>query len=368
MINDRKSFYSHSPPSISDSCSLPVIICCTSGTSGPPKGVQVSHALLTYQLTAFASKYGRIFFSFTTLDWMTGIMALSTSLLYGYTRVITTESFFPELMIEIIREHKVNSLLSSTSVLAFMARYQEFRQDDLDSVTDWMVGGSFVAKELCDEMNLKLRNGRVHLIYGSSECGGLISRDMMEYDSVGLLVPGISVKITDDHGAALGPNERGEICIRTMIPMLGYYKNDEATVTSFFDSWWFTGDMGYVNQEGRLHIVGRKKEILKYNGYQVNPSEIEEIIQAIPGVSLVSVVGLPDRTFGHLPAAVILRTETGNDLKGDQVIKTVEKSLSSPKWLRGGVFFVKQMPMTGSGKVLKRVLMEQILNGTIPTD
>lgn len=239
--------------------------------------------------------------------------------------------------------------------MTLLLRHKGLNSDDLQSVEEWIVGGSYVAKGICEEMNGNLKNGRVHTAYGSSEVGGLIARTAEEYDSVGKLARGISVKIVDDEGRQLGPNERGEVCIRCIVPMRGYYRNEKATKESFIDSWWYSGDVGIVDDKGYLRVVDRKKDVIKFMGHSVDPSEIERLILTLPGVVLVGVIGIPDPVYVDLPAAVIQKTKDST-LSEEVVTELVESSLSNHKWLRGGVHFIDKMPLSHSGKVLKRQL------------
>lgn len=239
--------------------------------------------------------------------------------------------------------------------MTLLLRHKGLNSDDLQSVEEWIVGGSYVAKGICEEMNGNLKNGRVHTAYGSSEVGGLIARTAEEYDSVGKLARGISVKIVDDEGRQLGPNERGEVGIRCIVPMRGYYRNEKATKESFIDSWWYSGDVGIVDDKGYLRVVDRKKDVIKFMGHSVDPSEIERLILTLPGVVLVGVIGIPDPVYVDLPAAVIQKTKKST-LSEEVVTELVESSLSNHKWLRGGVHFIDKMPLSHSGKVLKRQL------------
>lgn len=176
-----------SPPALLDA-STPAIIACSSGTTGPAKGIKLTHSLLAYQCISFTSKYGKTFFSFSTLSWMTGYLGLLSSLLNNKTRIVTRNTFTPQLMLEIIMKYQVNCLFSPPSQLALILQLeQEICSADLDSVQEWIVGGSFVAKEFCLRINDHLRNGRVYSCYGSSELAGLIARCGENYESLGRL-------------------------------------------------------------------------------------------------------------------------------------------------------------------------------------
>lgn len=317
---------------------------------------------MAYQCISFTSKYGERFFTFSTLSWLTGFLGLLSSLLNNKTRIVTRKTFTPQLMLEIIKKHQVNCLFSPPSHLAMiLAQEHELESVDLDSVQEWMIGGSFVAKELCLRMNEYLKNGRVYNSYGSSEIAGLITRSGENYESVGRLSMGLSLKIVGD-GESLGPNERGEICIRCVVPATcGYFNNQEATNVMFMDDWWHSGDLGFVDTNGDLHVVDRMRDILKFMGHRVEPTELETLIQRLPGVAMVAVIGISHPVQNDLPAAVIIKSRSAPGSLDEKIVeKLVENSLSNHKWLRGGVHFVDNMPMTASGKVLKRQLKVEI--------
>jgi len=115
-----------------------------------------------------------------------------------------------------------------------------------------------------------------------------------------------------------------------------------------------TGDIGFVDDNGSVFIFDRKKEIMKYKGYQINPSEIESIIESIEGVELVAVVGIPDKIATNLPAAVVVKRPEFEELTEINIMDFVAEKLPEYKQLHGGVYFVDELPMTPSGKILKR--------------
>lgn len=115
-----------------------------------------------------------------------------------------------------------------------------------------------------------------------------------------------------------------------------------------------TGDIGFIDEAGRIFIIDRKKEVMKCKGYQVNPSEIENVIESIEGVEFVSVVGIPDPNATNLPAAVVVKRAEFDDLTEQFIIDFVAEKLPEYKQLLGGAHFVDELPMTPSGKIQKR--------------
>lgn len=294
---------------------------------------------------------------FSSLYWLSGFGTLISTTIRGATRIITTESFSPELFLYIVEKYKVTVALSAPSYVAVLLQSDRLNQSSLSSIKKYLCGGSFVAKELCEELNKYLINGSIQVGYGMTEISGLLSLNdsRKHYKSVGKLAANSKVKLIDDNGIRVGVNETGEICCKPLYPFLGYYGSEEST-TQILDAegWIHTGDMGYFDDDGFLYIVDRKKDILKCMNYQISPSEIESIILSCDGVSNVCVVGVPDLIRTELPAAVIVRANVGSKVMSDVIEDLVKQNCSDFKQLRGGVYFVDSLPMTPSGKILRR--------------
>lgn len=142
----------------------------------------------------------------------------------------------------------------------------------------------------------------------------------------------------------------------------GYYNNAEATKQLFDEDGFIkSGDLGYFNDDGMLFVVDRKKDILKYKAIQVNPSEIENVIESIKGVEAVSVVGIPDELCENLITAAIVKCEGFEKLTENEIINYVESKLPDYKQLSGGVYFFKTFPTTITGKIVKKLILEEIL-------
>jgi 4-coumarate--CoA ligase len=149
--------------------------------------------------------------------------------------------------------------------------------------------------------------------------------------------------------------------VQLLCPPQGYYNNPEANLDLLDDEGFVkTGDIGYFNEDESLMVTNRKKDVFKWKGYQVNPSEIEELIQSIEGVGQVSVVGIPDQESQNLATAFVV-TRTGfTNLTEQKIVDHVARHLSTHKQLHGGVVFIDSLPRTVSGKVKKRLLIENI--------
>uniref|UniRef100_A0A1Q3FNH4 Putative acyl-coa synthetase n=1 Tax=Culex tarsalis TaxID=7177 RepID=A0A1Q3FNH4_CULTA len=348
------------PEYLGDSKQLMAMVLCSSGTTGLPKGVCLSHAnLIEGDVFREAYNCGPIF-NFSALFWATGMYAILTSLFYTRTRVLTSHPFSEQLLIKILTKYNVEDVFTPPAYVAAIQNFPNFNRLTFTSIKQWTMGGAMVTQQMCTNLSNHLPNGVAGPIYGTSEMG-IISRIPFAPGSVGTLVRNIEAKIVDEEGHRLGPNQKGEIRLRHKHPMLGYLYNNEATQAAFDEEDFFkTGDVGYFDSDGYLYVIDRIKDIIKFNNYQISPSDLETIIEKIDGVKLVCVVGVPlaDRS-GDLATAVIERSE-GAKLTEEQVIGFVDGQVSDFKRLRGGVRFVDELPKSAAGKVLRRLVKEMV--------
>ncbi|GAB0089088.1 4-coumarate--CoA ligase 1 [Sergentomyia squamirostris] len=341
------------------------LILCSSGSTGLSKGVRLSHQHLLHHLgrpTLWEDWEGGIVFCFSSLYWYTGLTTLLTTTLLGMTRIITTENFSADLLLKIVQKYKVTHLISTPMHVAMLLDHKSLTPTTLISVRQYMMSGSILPKDFWSKMKLYLKNGFVQIAYGMSEVGfvALQNQNTKAY-CVGHLAPCLKIKVVDENNQSLSTGEIGELCFKSPYTFLGYAANEKATREMIDeDGWIHSGDIGKMDENGCLHVIDRKKEILKYSNHHVSPSEIEGIIISHPDVSFVSVVGIPDRVCTDLPAAVIVRKE-GASVSEKEISELVASKLSDPKHLRGGVFFVDQLPLTPSGKVKKAKVKEMAI-------
>lgn len=264
-----------------------------------------------------------ILFNFSTIYWATGIIFQIVGTLYGCKRIITSQSFDSELMIYILNKYKVTTTFILPSLLSSLIQCDKIKP--LPSVKVLMCGGSVVSKELCVSVSSYLPNGKVATVYGSSE-GDFITLAFpdVKYGSTGQVVANVKIKILNDNGECQGPEEEGEICFKTPIAFLGYFNNPVQTKEMLDDEGWIhSGDIGKFDNEGYLFIVDRKKDILKFNGFQVSPSEIEMIINKIDGVLTSCVVGVCNSNSNDIIYAFVVPSNNQKHLKEIDVLKVV---------------------------------------------
>ena len=178
----------------------------------------------------------------------------------------------------------------------------------------------------------------------------------LKFGSVGVPAPNTECRIIDlESGEPLGPNERGEVCVRGPQVMTGYLNNPDATAETIdSDGWLHTGDIGYADEDGHFYIVDRAKELIKYKGFQVAPAELEAILLSHPSIADAAVIPYPDEEAGEVPKGVIVLKEP---VAAETILQFVAERVAPHKRIRH-IEFVDKIPKSPSGKILRRVLVD----------
>uniref|UniRef100_A0A1I8JUU0 Uncharacterized protein n=1 Tax=Anopheles funestus TaxID=62324 RepID=A0A1I8JUU0_ANOFN len=352
------------PPHLGDSHELLSMIVCSSGTTGPPKGVCVTHAQTIATIGSYPLAKPMTVFNFSPLYWGTGVYMLLNTFAGTSTRLITRRPFSEEAFFEAVEKFRANFVFMPPSYASQIARHERATQVDFSSLRMLSLGGSYVSEALRDKLDQLLPNGRTYNSVGTSEIGW-VSCDLAKRKpgSVGTPAINIALKIVDDAGNDLGVGEKGHVLIKGSEPFVGYYKNEVATRATIEERGFTrSGDVGYFDEEGYLYLIDREKDIFKYRGFHISPSELEAIVVQIEGVLEVCVVGIPadEEHTTELPTAAVVRV-AGNALSANQVTEIVDRKVSDFKRLRGGVYFLDHLPKTQSGKILRRKVLEKVL-------
>lgn len=294
--------------------------------------------------------------------WHPVIVTVTTVLhMYSSTVLSSIKIFSPELMLQLIEKYKVTGLISASHQMVLTVKCAAMATTDLSSVRHFIVGGSKVPLESSMTLQKYLPNGLVLNVYGMSEIFGLIAMNVLgvENEAVGQLVHGARVKIVDDDGNRLGIDRVGEVCVEKGCRFGGYYGDQERT-NALYDAEGFlrTGDTGRFDQDGWLYLVDRKKDIIKYRNYMISPSEIESFLLKCPEIALVCVVGIKDLVSTDLPAAVVVR-QKNSTISAEEISAMVAEAFADSRKLRGGVYFVDSLPVTPSGKLIRREVKTQ---------
>ncbi|ALC43302.1 CG5568 [Drosophila busckii] len=328
-------------------------ILCSSGTTGIPKAVTVANSRRSIndnsQLTT-----ADVQFTHSTLDWLSGLTVAITSGVYSTTRIIIDTPYDPAYFLRLIEEYKLTWVVQTSSQLAMTTNCAEFAASNWQSMRCYFYGGGTCSVQALQTLRSHLGRDCLHLIYGFTEAGAVVAVNW-HYDekpnSCGRLANGIQVKILDEQGVALGPNETGEVCIYHGEYWAGYYNNPEET-RQLRDSqlWYHSGDLGYMDDDGFLFILERKKNMLKYQNIMYYPHEIEDTIAKMPGVSEVCVFGVWNPLAGDEAAAAVVRQQ-GAKIQAEDVVNYVKEHTSaSYKHLHGGALIMDELQHSANGK------------------
>lgn len=266
-------------------------------------------------------------------------------------------------MLNIVEKYSVTHFVSPPTSLSMVLKSTQVADSNLSSLQFWMCGGSAVSHERIEQIKNYLSSGQIVVSYGLTEITGgvAIGFPNLKPYTVGQLVAGIEVKIVDENGNRVGVGVDGEICVDSKYKFLGYYGNQPETDAMFDDEGFLkSGDIGHFDSEGDLFVVDRQKDIFKYRSCHISPTEIENVILKNDGVQLVCVFGVPDIECMDLPAAAIVKAD-GKNVTVVEINEIVKNSLNDSCQLRGGIFFFDSLPMTPSGKILRRKVREIVM-------
>ena len=270
------------------------------------------------------------------------------------------------LMLEMIREHQPTTAHLVPPILLALAKHPVVDKYDFTCLRTIISAAAPLGKET--ELSVEKRLGCiVKQAWGMSELspiGTLNSDFSKKTGSVGPLVSNTHGKILDENGMTLGPNTPGELCIKGPQVMMGYLDDPEKTQECLSSSGWLrTGDVAYYDEEGYFYITDRIKELIKVRGFQVAPAELEELLLGHEMVSDAAVIQTPSEEHGELPRAYIVLKEDSNKshLEMEQEIyEWVKEKVAPHKRLDGGIVFIDEVPKSASGKILRRLLRDQL--------
>uniref|UniRef100_A0A182J5K8 Luciferin 4-monooxygenase n=2 Tax=Anopheles atroparvus TaxID=41427 RepID=A0A182J5K8_ANOAO len=345
------------------------LIMCSSGTTGLPKGVQLTQAnvmasvALTEETSAMMDVQEQMVV-LCVLPWFHAFGCLSLlNVLCIKERMVSLPKFEDFLYLSCIEQYRCNTLLTVPPIVLFLAKHPLVDSYDLSSVHTIICGAAPLGKETEELVRRRIGVRHVRQGYGMSELtlATLVQNgDDHKPGSVGRVQIGTQVKVIDpESGRVLGPNERGELCFRGTQVMVGYIGDEQATrATIDADGWLHSGDVGFYDTDGEFFVVDRLKELIKYNGYQVPPAEIEAVLLAHPAVQDAAVIGVPNEATGELPVAFVVRQPDTPPVTEQELINFVEQRASPAKRLHGGVRFIDAIPKNLSGKILRRELRD----------
>jgi long-chain acyl-CoA synthetase len=338
----------------------------TSGTTGRPKGVVLTHANVLEDLDHvnywMPHKEGGVYLHAAPMFHIADLPFLFGAPAFGACQV-TIPKFSARDFSETVERERVTHTVLVPTMVSVLAQYTEFRDHDLTSLEVIGYGGSPIAPGLISRARQMLPHVKLIQVYGLSETGfltGLRDHEHTEQrlKSCGRSCPGIDVRVVDDSGREVATGDAGELVARGTNVMPRYWNNAQETERAFRGGLFRTGDVGYQDTDGYFYILDRIKDMIVTGGENVYSGEVEAVISAHPAVGEVAVFGIPDAQWGEVVAAcVVLRP--GHSFRPEDLIAYGRRSLATYKVPRRVEFSENELPKSGSGKILKRVLRER---------
>ncbi|MCK4274351.1 MAG: long-chain-fatty-acid--CoA ligase [Dehalococcoidales bacterium] len=354
------------------------ILLFTAGTTGFPKGVMLSHmSFSSYMLENVSpadpeSDESNILT--VPLYHVAGIQAMMAAI-YGGRTLVMERQFDPEEWMTLVENEKANRAMMVPTMLKQLLDHPNFKKYDLSSLRVITYGAApmplpVIRKALEEFPGVSFINA-----FGQTETASTITalgpedhvltgteeekeKKLQRLASIGKPMADVEMKVIDDDGKTLGPNEVGEILARGPRVMSGYWKDEEKTAKTIDkDGWIHTSDIGYVDEDGYYFLSGRSSDMIIRAGENISPEEIENVIREHPKVEDVAVIGVPDETWGEEPRAVVI-PKKGEKVTEEEIMEYCRKHLASFKRPRT-VVFVDELPRNPMGKLIKRELREK---------
>ena len=339
----------------------------SSGTTGVPKGVQLTHRAIAANLVQTAHAIGMseddTLVAVAPFFHALGFTVLLNTGLAGGATVVSLPRFDLEAFLRAIQDHRATVTIIVPPIALALARHPAVSRYDLSSLRLVGCGAAPLGKEI--EVECEERLGcLVFQGYGMTEATASIAISSMcepernVHGQAGILVAGTEARVVDpESGADLGIDGTGEIWIRGPQLMNGYLNRpDETAETIDADGWLHTGDIGRIDDEGRVFITDRMKELIKYKAFQVAPAELEALLCSHPAVSGAAVIGAPDEEAGELPTAFVV---ANGELSDDELISWVAERVAPHKRIRR-VERIDAIPCSPTGKILRRELRKRL--------
>ncbi|MEH0552952.1 class I adenylate-forming enzyme family protein [Streptomyces sp. B21-101] len=350
------------------------LISYTSGTSGAPKGATNTHGNIMFnaerQRTGLRLPEAPVYYALAPLFHITGMVCQLGAGLNSAGTLVLTYRFEASLVLEAFAEHRPHYTVGPSTAFMALAAHPTCTRDHFASFVQISSGGAPVPPALVEKFRAGfgpyIRNG-----YGLTECTAPCASVPPQHEApvdpqsgtlaVGVPGPDTVVRIVDDQGAETPFGEPGEIVVRGPQVVPGYWRRPEATAEAFPDGELRTGDIGFMDEQGWLYVVDRKKDMINASGFKVWPREVEDVLYTHPSVREAAVVGVPDGYRGETVKAYI-SLRPGADADADTLAAYCKDRLAAYKYPRQ-VEILPDLPKTASGKILRRELRSRTIDG-----
>jgi fatty-acyl-CoA synthase len=350
-----------------------VILQYTSGTTGTPKAAMHTHRALLAQALHQVIDSGMtrddVYLVVPAFSWASGLnyMTLSCLQLGATIALHPVGGFDPDALCEAIERYRATRVVMVPTVLRQVVPSGAARRHDLSSLKTVLTGSEPTPVPLIEEFAAQLPEVGILQGYGMTEfpisTTILAPEDAIaKVGSTGKATLITELRVVDERGDNLPAGEAGEIVLRSAATTAGYWRRPEETAAAFVDGWFHTGDLGYLDEDGYLFIVGRKKDMIISGGLNVYPAEVEKVVASHPAVVECAVVGASDARFGEVGLAHVV-TSSGAELDRDSLRAFAGERLATYKVPRHWVLRTDPLPRTASGKVQKHLLETAVRDG-----
>ncbi|KAL3841512.1 hypothetical protein ACJMK2_019646 [Sinanodonta woodiana] len=340
----------------------------SSGTTGLPKGVMLTHSNLVANLLQLCRGPMQLSPERDTLIGLLpfyhiyGMVVVQFGPIIQGVKLVILPKFEPLVFLSAIQQHQITYMHLVPPLALFLAKSPLVNNFKINSVKTIICGAAPLGEGVTNEVNNRI-GAELCQAYGLTETSPLISYDIApaKVGTVGRMAPSTEVMLIDTlTGNPVLPGKEGELLVRGPQVMKGYLKNSEATSNTIRDGWLHTGDQAMYDLEGYIKISDRLKELIKYKGYQIAPAELEAVLCTHPAVQDAAVIGIrAGDEVGEIPQAFVVCKPNIN-AKEEELLTYVSENVAPYKKIRGGIKFVDQIPKTASGKILRRLLKEQL--------
>ncbi len=362
--DDFKSVLSISQPHRNDLA----MVMYTSGTTGQPKGVMLSHDNLLANTRSIV-KYLKLTPKDSTVNVLPFFYSFGNSVLMTHLAVqarinIENRFMYPNKVIQALQEERPTGFSGVPSTFYILLNKTNFLKCDLSFLRYISQAGGGMRIETIRQLNQALTNTEIYIMYGQTEASARLSYldpalIKKKIGSVGKEIPGVELKVVNEDGQSVACGEVGEIIARGKNIMIGYLDNPQATIRTIRDGWLYTGDMARCDEDGFIYIVNRKSDFIKSASYRISPGEIEEVIGEIDGVVDVAVIGVDDKLLGEAIVACVNCPKEAFDVHNIR-----NYCLDRLPFYKVPVRFIHEpnIPLTTSGKKRYNVLRDKYKN------
>lgn len=340
----------------------------TGGTTGIPKGAMISHHTLAIVSLGAAYWYHHreddVYLGVTPFFHTMGQQQLMCTPLVSGGRVVILSRFMPDVVAQAIGLYQCTYWVGATTMVIALLNLPNIKDYDFTSLRCLWSGGTPISVELQKRLKELAPDTIIGEGYGQSETisqGGAIT-PLYRYKPGFVGIPQLSdIRIMDlETGTReMEPNEQGEITIKGPAVMQGYWKKPEETKEVLRDGWLYTGDIGLMDEEGYIKLLGRKRELIKCSGYSVFPAEVENLLYRHPAIKEAVVIGISDPYRGETPKAfIILKQEYIGKITEEEILEWCKENMATYKRPRF-IEFRQELPKSAAGKILRRILVEE---------